>query len=492
MRRLAVALLRWLAEALVRLYYPRRSVQGAGYLPPGGPALFVANHPNGLLDPLVLRVVIGRPVRFLAKSTLWGNPFGRLAMDAFQCLPVYRQQDAGQDAGQDIGQDIGTKGSLGEQPAGVAAPPARSRFVQRNEETFARCRAELAAGAELALYPEGTSHSDPALKPLKSGAARIALSAAAQAGASGMRNGTTTTTTTTTTTGGAPIPMPVVVPVGTHYDDKVVFRSGVHLVIGPSIDLDDHLRKFEANQKEGIESLTADIRARLNELVLQAETRELLAGIARVASWTAADADDDSPQRRHARTHELLAAYRHLKARDPARLEQVAETARRYARTLEQLGVRDPWALEAPRVSPGSVLVSLVKTVVMLPAASWGALTSWVPYRLSGLLSARLTRDEDVLSTIKMIVGFTVLVATWLAEAGFVGWRWGAGWGAATLLFAPLAGYAALRLGETLHEVAEAVRHLGWRRRGATVHHLAERRRRLADEVAGALREASR
>ncbi|MEO8215051.1 MAG: 1-acyl-sn-glycerol-3-phosphate acyltransferase [Myxococcales bacterium] len=478
MRRLAVALLRWLAEALVRLYYPRRSVQGAGYLPPGGPALYVANHPNGLLDPLVLRVVIGRPVRFLAKSTLWGNPFGRLAMDAFRCLPVYRLQDA---RPRDAGQNANIDGALGGQPPGVAAPPARSRFVRRNEETFARCRAELATGAELALYPEGTSHSDPALKPLKSGAARIALSAAAQARAGDVR-----------ATGAAPIPMPVVVPVGTHYDDKVVFRSGVHLVIGPPIDLTDHLRKFAGSEKEGIESLTAEIRARLDELVLQAETRELLAGIARVASWTATDADDDSPQRRHARTHELLAAYRRLKARDPLRLEQVAETARRYARTLEQLGVRDPWALEAPRVSSGSVLVSLIKTVMMLPAASWGALTSWVPYRLSGLLSARLTRDEDVLSTIKMIVGFTILVATWLVEAAFVGWRWGAGWGAATLLFAPLAGYAALRLGETLHEVTEAVRHLGWRRRGSTVHHLAERRRRLAEEVAGALREASR
>src|SRR5438105_2306289 len=118
MRKLAARLLRWLAEVAVRFYYPRRTVEGLGNVPADGGAVYVANHPNGLLDPLVLRVAIGRRARFLAKSTLWGNPFGRLAMDAFECLPVYRQADVG----------------TGEQ---------RSETVSRNEETFARCRGEL-------------------------------------------------------------------------------------------------------------------------------------------------------------------------------------------------------------------------------------------------------------------------------------------------------------------------------------------------------------
>jgi len=442
MRALAVALLRWLAEALVRLYYPRRTIDGAANIPPGGPTLFVANHPNGLLDPLVFRVCSGRPVRFLAKSTLWGNPFGRLAMDAFRCMPVYRRQDVTVDQ---YGQS-----------------------VARNEETFARCRAELAAGAELALYPEGTSHADPNLKPLKSGAARIALSAATEGGAA-----------------------PVLIPVGTHYEDSAVFRSSVHLVVGLPIEFGEEVKELAIDQRRAIEHLTDKMRARLNELVLQAETQEILAGVARVASWTATDAEDDSHARRHTRTRELLAAYAILKARDPARLEEVAQAARDYARALGHLGVRDPWTIEAPRVSVADTVLALGRALLMLPAAIWGALTSWVPYRLSGVVARRMTSDVDVLSTVKMIVGTTFLVVAWIVEAVVLGWRGGLAVGLASLVLAPLAGYAALRLGETLREVWEAFRHLGWRTRAPALHKVGVHRRRLAEDVARALREAA-
>src|SRR6185312_8955154 len=107
---------RALGEALVRLYYPVRVIDGAERIPAGKPIIFVLNHPNGLLDPLVLRVATGRASRFLAKSTLFGNPLGRLAMDAFGSIPVYRAHES------------------------------KPGDANRNDETFARCRAELAAG----------------------------------------------------------------------------------------------------------------------------------------------------------------------------------------------------------------------------------------------------------------------------------------------------------------------------------------------------------
>jgi 1-acyl-sn-glycerol-3-phosphate acyltransferase len=436
-------LIRWLFESLVRLYYPVRVVEGQAKIPATGPLIFVLNHPNGLLDPVLLRVAVGRPARFLGKSTLFANPLGRLAMDAFDTIPVYRTQEAG----------------------------ARAGDAGRNDESFARCRQALANGEALALFPEGTSHSDPQLRPLKTGTARIALSAEAQGNDDGRGNAS------------GPAKLGVtVLPVGLHYERKARFRSRVLLMVGEAIAITPRLPAYAQNERETVDALTDEIRDRLDAVVLQAETRELLAGIAAVAHWTAkpaaastlegAEGDDLAAQ--HHRARDLLAAYQRMRARDPARVETIAAAARDYARTLRHLGVQNPWALELEMVRPGQLLGAVARIVVAFPFAVVGAVLGWLPYRLAGKVAARATHDEDVLGTVKLLAGATFLLVAWLAEAIAVG-----------VWLGPAAGLLAI-------DVVEALR-MFWLRawRFDTARRLAERRRRLADDVARALREAA-
>jgi 1-acyl-sn-glycerol-3-phosphate acyltransferase len=455
MRRALEAFVRWLAEALVRLYYPVRLVEDGARIPPDRPVVFVLNHPNGLLDPMVLRVATGRATHFLAKSTLYDNPFGRLAMDAFGSIPVSRAQEAG----------------------------ARAAHASRNDETFARCRAALARGEALALFPEGTSHSDPQLRPLKTGAARIALSAEREAA-----------------DGGEP-PGVVVVPVGLFYEHKKAFRSRVLLDVGEPIEAATWLARYREDERATVDAFTEEIKARLDAVVLQAETRELLAGIARVARWTAdkrpSPGDRDSEAAELAAEHrhalELRSAYERLRERDPARVEAVAAEARAYARTLRHLGVRNPWGLEIELIAPGQVLVALGKAAVALPIAIVGAVLGWGPYRLAGWIAPRLTKDEDVISTVKLIAGATFLFVAWAAEAIGVGLLSRSAWLAPVVFVGAMAsGYVALRFDELAHDTAEALRHL-WLRafHFDTARRLGERRRALAEAVARALREAA-
>jgi glycerol-3-phosphate O-acyltransferase/dihydroxyacetone phosphate acyltransferase len=428
-------LVRVLGEALVRLYYPVRTVDGAERIPAGSPVIFVLNHPNGLLDPLVLRVATGRASRFLAKSTLFGNPLGRLAMDAFGSLPVYRPGESS--------------------PADVS----------RNEATFARCRAELAAGGVLALFPEGTSHSDPQLRPLKTGAARIALSAEAEHDG---RLGLT------------------IVPVGLAYERKTRFRSSVLLVVGEPIAVAPLLPDYRGDERGAVAALTDQIAARLDAIVLQAESRELLAGIARVARWTSAEPED--PAARHRRARELAAAYERLRARDPAGVEAVVADARAYWQTLRRLGVRDPWALELRAPRAGALLGAVARLAAAAPLAALGALLGWVPYRLSGVVAARVTRDEDLLSTVKLLAGALFLFVAWSAEAAAAARCWGGLWALPAFGLALASGYVALRFEELWRDGRAAWRALSLRAfHFGTARRLAERRRALADAVARAL-----
>jgi 1-acyl-sn-glycerol-3-phosphate acyltransferase len=450
MRRLLVAIIRWLAGALVRLYYPLIVVEGSERIPAGRPVVFVLNHPNGLLDPVVLRVATGRPARFLAKSTLFGNPFGRLAMDAFGSIPVYRSHESG----------------------------ARGGDASRNDETFARCRAALAHGEPLALFPEGVSHSDPQMRPLKTGAARIALSAEREAAEGGGRlDG-------------------VVAPVGLFYERKARFRSRVLLVVGELIETAPLLPRYREDERGAVDALTDEIAARLAEVVVQAETRELLTGIARVARWTsvrlAGGAEEDELAAQHRRTRELLTAYEHLRARDPARVEAVAAQARDYARALRHLGVRDPWALEVELVAPARLAAAVAKVVLAAPVAAVGAVMAWLPYRLAGVVADRITKDEDILGTVKLIAGATFVFLAWTAEAVAAGVAWGAWAPVPVFLLAAVSGYVALWFDELIRDTREATHHLWLRAFHSDIaRRLGERRHALAEAVATALREAA-
>lgn len=113
-------------------------------VPRQGGVVVVTNH-NSHLDPLVVAHFLWdlkRPVRFLAKSSMFDVPFVGMVVRGAKQIPVYRETT---EAGASV-------------RAAVAA-------VQQGE-----C---------VVVYPEGTLTRDPGLWPMvgKSGAARIALTA---------------------------------------------------------------------------------------------------------------------------------------------------------------------------------------------------------------------------------------------------------------------------------------------------------------------------
>ena len=140
-----------LAFRLVRLFYSKIDVRGRENLPGDVPTIFVLNHPNGALDPALLMIALSKPVAFLSKSTLFVNAVNRWVWEIFGALPIFRKRDIGHRGGAKDADDM----------------------TARNEETFARCRALLRKGWVMALFPEGTSHSEPELLPLRTGAARL-------------------------------------------------------------------------------------------------------------------------------------------------------------------------------------------------------------------------------------------------------------------------------------------------------------------------------
>jgi len=435
------ALTREICLGLVRLFYTQLRMGHAENVPQKGPAMVVANHPNGLLDPLVLRIGLQRPVHFLGKSTLFANPLGRLAMAAFGGIPVYRAKD---------GQD-----------------------TQQNDKTFDLCRAHLAQNGWLALFPEGTSHSDPSLKRLKTGAARIALSYAQNA------DGTIRDLT--------------IIPAGLLYEDKATFRTAVAVTAAKPIDVAAFVRQH-GSDFAAAQLLTDKIHESLKDVCLQAQSDELWRGLLAVAAWTDADAAADLIVRQ-ARAHELAAAWHALDSENPEQAQAVVEQVRQYVRALQSIGVADPLQLETPlRLNRQQWLGFIAPIVLLWPLALIGLALGWTTYAAIRPLPPRLAKGEtDVISTIKVLLGLLAFTLTYVTEALIAAFFFGWTVGLAAFVVAPLCGFVALRFSERV-ELRRRTLRAAWLRLADAdiVNEIGNRRRELATTVANALSRTTR
>ena len=435
-------LVQYSAFRLVRLFYSRIEVRGLDTLRAKGPLIFVANHPNSILDPILLMAARKKPITFLAKSTLFATAFARWAADKFGALPIFRRGEIGTTGGAQSAQDL----------------------VARNEATFARCRRLLHEGGAMALFPEGASHSEPQLMPVRSGAARIALTAEEEAQWTMDLH---------------------VVPVGLWYENKTRFRTSALLVVGESLAVGEYRERFAQDRRKAVQALTEHIERGLDGVVLQAENSQLLKGIPAVAAWTAPEGSEADLSQRLAWAATLLSAYKTMRRKDPVRLERIADEARGYARLLHNAGVADPWQLEEPSVDMIHLIRRILWLVLLCVPALLGVVLTHLPYRLSGYHArAAWPSNRALAGTVKLLGGTVLIVMAWVLEAILVGLVLGIMSGALLLVLAAPCAYAAVRWGERWLAMREVLAYRWMReRRAGLVAHLAARRRDLARHV---------
>ena len=393
MRRLLDRTARALARILVAVFFRSAEVQGLERVPARGPVLFVANHGNALIDPMVLVALLPRLPRFLAKHTLWSNPAVRPLLELAGALPVYRAQEGD---------------------------------TARNQETFARCFAELRGGGAVALFPEGISHDQSELQPLKTGAARIALGAAANEA------------------------RVVILPIGLTFDDKRTFRSRLLLCVGEPIEAHG-----AADDAATVRALTEAIEDGLRAVTLNSDSWQTARLLARAAEIYGAAPERAMPgeaalHERFSLRHAFGAGLESARAAQPERVAALEAMASRYELLLDAFGLRDdhvtanyPWAYVA-----GYVSESVPTLLVRLPFAAIGYLLNGIPYHVVGRIATFVADEGDQPATYKLLAGFFLFPLTWAVEIALAASAWGAPGALAMAVIAPATGWIALRFYE--------------------------------------------
>ncbi|MDP5105509.1 MAG: lysophospholipid acyltransferase family protein [Polaribacter sp.] len=127
-------------------YTQKIRVSGTENIPKKGAILFCANHPDGLIDPLMITTNCPRESHYLVRAAAFNNPFVKKVLESLNLMPIYRMRDGINEVG-------------------------------KNKEIFENCFELFKKGETLLIYPEASHNRKRTIRPLSKGFTRIVFGA---------------------------------------------------------------------------------------------------------------------------------------------------------------------------------------------------------------------------------------------------------------------------------------------------------------------------
>lgn len=373
------AALRLLARFWIWFFFKRVDVRHRERVPPAGPVLLCINHPNNLIDSLLVGAVLPRKVQYLATAALFRNPLLARFLRAAGAIPIYRRQD----------------------------DPDK---MDRNVDAFAACLRAFAEGRVVAIYPEGTTHAEARVQRIKTGAARLALAweAARLDGA---------------VAGGREL---AVVPVGLSFEARKSFRGRVLIAVGQPIPLLPYLEHYRTDPLKAVEALTTAIQWGMEAQVVHVDRIEATEMVRAVEELYRSELIRELRAERGLGERQIdvfrlsraiVSAVSYFKEREPERVERLWQLILGYRARLAAWRVRDE-AVRArlERRPAGRRLLRTWQAVLGFPVFAYGAAVNAGPYFLPRWLARRLACKETDYATVRLLASVVVLPLFWGLE----------------------------------------------------------------------------
>jgi glycerol-3-phosphate O-acyltransferase / dihydroxyacetone phosphate acyltransferase len=403
------ALFKPVVGVALRWYYRSITISGLERIPQAGPVFLAVNHPNALVDALVVGSVVPRRVRFTAKATIFANPLAAWLLTRVGVVPLRRSHD--------------------EAAAGSAPDPTR------NAAAFDAVADALAEQSAIVIFPEGKSHDDPHLAPLRTGLARMVWHAADTRGVQDVR----------------------IVPMGLLFEEKERPRSRILVRVGEPIVVD-------AVRQQGatVSSLTQRVTDSLEAVTLNFESAEDAERLQLVGRTLAAlleplrpIGDDTTPLSDVLRVVQRLdRAQQALRARNDRGLEERATQFEQRVRAFR--ATLDAHHLDAHDVAidlgatPGArfAMREALLAALLAPIGLWGRITHALPIRIARTMALRNVRSRDEPAMRTLVLGLVLVLSAYAAQTTVVAWLAGPWWALAFLLSLVPSASSDLRYGD--------------------------------------------
>jgi glycerol-3-phosphate O-acyltransferase / dihydroxyacetone phosphate acyltransferase len=399
------AVVRAIARFWLWFFWKRVDVRSPERVPASGPVLLCINHPNNLIDSLLVGAVLRRKVHYLATSALFRNPLVARFLAACGAVPVYRKQD----------------------------DPGR---MDRNTDTFSACVSMLVHGRLIGIYPEGTTHSEARVQRIKTGAARIALEY--EAGRP--------------TRGGEPLAL---VPVGLTFEARKAFSGRVRVSFGEPLSLAGYLAAYRDDPVKAVDALTTAIHWAMQAEIVHVSRLDRADLVRVIEDLYRGDLVRELQTERglgeqHIDTFRLSQsiadAVAHFQERDPERVERIAGHVGEYRAMLAAYRVRDV-AVRARLEGrwTGVRVRHSWQASAGLPLFAYGAVVNFLPYYVPRFIARRFADRETSYATTRLLSAIVAFPLFWSLEIWIVWHIAGSLWATAFAASLPLSGVLAYR-----------------------------------------------
>ncbi len=345
-----------LARTIAEVFFGRLRVVGRENLRAQQGAIFVANHPNTFFDPMLVTAMAPGRLHYWAKSTFWRVPLLGSLLDQLGAIPVYRRQD---------GEAAGASG---------------------NQRSLDLAATRLNQGAHMLIFPEGVSEQGLSLKPIKTGAARLGF--ATMEGRDWQTE------------------LPII-PIGLDYSDPTLFRGGVTVRIGKPVLLSQYREQYAENPQAAITEVTRTIGKRMARLLPHLDQPSLEKLVHQIHDLYGErvlqilEKQDETSARRA-----IVRAVNHYQTMDPDTVVLFSQRMEAYQKERERL------AHDHVTPVPTAEFWHLLGSLFSL--ASFGVITNWLPYKLSGRIVAMFSVASVWIASLKLVIGMVVFALYYL------------------------------------------------------------------------------
>lgn len=356
------SVIRFFVKIAAYIFFKRIHIKNLESIPTNVPLIIAANHPNTLLDPVVIAVNLKQTIHFLAKSTLFKTSVHRWLMSKLNMIPIYRKQDV---------------------PVELQA---------NNEAIFKKCFEFLAKGGSIMIFPEGISLIERRLREIKTGAARIALGAEAENNF-GLNM--------------------AIVTIGLNYSAPEQFRSEVFINIHEPIFIKTYEELYKKNQHQAVEALTEQIRVNLEEQTIitkDDQEDELVKNIDKIYKNKLAQelhlADNDIEED-FMITKGFTDALHYFEEKNPLKIIDLKEKVTKYSHQLNHLQIEDSFLSERKKRQNilSLLLLSTFYLLIGFPLYVFGLISNYIPYILPSKVADAFVKEIEFRASVMFVTG---------------------------------------------------------------------------------------